>query len=76
MRQEAKVKLALSRAVEVAMRNYLVEHAGEDLPDDELILENYKFEVSRVSNLEVEIRAKHTVNQVMPYRFTVKVAGS
>lgn len=76
MRQEAKVKLALSRAVEVAMRNYLVEHAGEDLPDDELILENYKFEVSRVSNLEVEIRAKHVTNQVMPYRFTVKVSGA
>ena len=77
MNKETQVKRALAAAVESALSAYLVEMAGQDFPrDEEVVLEEYTFEVSKLENLMVSVRAKHRSNNVAAYHFTVKVAGS
>jgi hypothetical protein len=81
MSEVKALKTALANAVETALSNYLIEHAGEDLPVDQLELGNYRFEVSRLTNLEVSVRAKQmdardrSMDRPAHF-FTIKVSGS
>jgi hypothetical protein len=70
-----RVKRALSSAIEAAATDYLIAEAGSDLPDNQLVLDEYNFEVSRIAPLSFMVRAKHKEHQIMAFHFEVKVSG-
>ncbi|HEX4500646.1 MAG TPA: hypothetical protein VH187_05660 [Scandinavium sp.] len=71
-----EVRRALVGAVEVAVESYLVGQAGEDLPESQMALDNYDFEVQRgLTRTTFMIRCKHKEGTYPSLHFEVKVSG-
>jgi hypothetical protein len=50
--------------------------AGQDLPDDQVIIEDYIWEVQpNLTHTSFMVRGKHREQQAMSFHFEVKVAG-
>jgi hypothetical protein len=70
------VRRALVNAIEVAVESYLVGQAGEDLPDSQMALDHYDFEVQRgLTRTTFMIRCKHKEGTYPSLHFEVKVSG-
>jgi hypothetical protein len=70
------LRRALVKAIEAATEMYLVADAGQDLPDSQLALDHYTFEVQRgITKTSFMVRAKHNEGTYPSFHFEVKVSG-
>lgn len=69
------VRIALTRAVQAGLHEILVTCAGQDWPDDMLLLDEYRFEVEQLDPTTVEVRARHHTDHSWTLRYQVEVGA-
>jgi hypothetical protein len=75
MPERIDLRVALATAVRAALHDFLVTCAGQDVPDDMRLLDEYRFEVVQLDLTTVEVKCRHHTDHRWTYRYEVEVGA-